>query len=251
MYFQIDGSSVRLGGTMHMVPTGRPLADWVDEAVNWARVIYLEHDKQKTDGGMFASPWSKPIAQRLPRSWPRIKAQYSAQDAFSLSRLRPGALAFATLKSPPTDSGAEYRALDRAKAADAQGLKIHYLETVEQLSTLWDSVHDDVWDEAATWGLDNPASMERGIDEIYGAWISGDIEAALRASVQHGLTRFAPIRHAELTARNALWMPRILELVRVAREPTLVLVGAAHLGGPDGLVAQLAASGLTLTPMAG
>jgi uncharacterized protein len=107
-------------------------------------------------------------------------------------------------------------------------------------------VDDDVWDEAVTWALDNPNATERGV-EIYAAWISGDVEAALRAGTLHGVTRFATIKDAELTSRNYLWLPTIHEHVRSAREPTLILVGAAHLGGPNGLVSQLAAGGLRLT----
>jgi len=247
MYFVIDGSSVRLGGTMHMVPIGRQVATWVDDAISWARVIYLEHDKQESDGGMFAPMWSKPIGQRLPRSWPRIKGRYPFAVVSRLALLRPWAIALAMLNSPPSDPGVEYRALNRAKETEPPGPRIKYLETAAQIVEFTDKVDDDVWDEAVTWALDNPNATERGVEDIYAAWISGDVEAALRAGTLHGLTRFAPIKHAELTSRNYLWLPTIRELVRSAREPTLVLVGAAHLGGPDGLVSQLAASGLKLT----
>jgi hypothetical protein len=115
MYFELEGSSVRLGGTMHLVPIGRPLATWVDDAISWARVIYLEHDKQESDGGMFAPVWRKPIGQRLPRSWPRIKGQYSPEVVLHLARLRPGAIAVAMLNETPSDLGVEYRALKRAQ----------------------------------------------------------------------------------------------------------------------------------------
>jgi uncharacterized protein len=239
MYFEIDGSNVRLGGTMHLVPIGRPLATWADDAISWARVIYLEHDKQESDWGMFAPMWSKPIGQRLPRSWPRIKGQYSPEVVSHLARLRPWAIALAMLNNPPSDLGVEYRALKRAQETEPPGPRIKYLETGAQIYAFTDKLNDDVWDEAVTWALDNPNATERGVEDIYAAWISGDVEAALRASTLHGLTRFAPIEHAELSSRNYLWLPTILELVRSACEPTLVLVGAAHLGGPDGLVSQL------------
>jgi hypothetical protein len=247
MYFEIDGSSVRLGGTMHRVPIGRPLATWVDDAISWARVIYLEHDKQESDGGIFAPMWSAPIGQRLPRSWPRVKGRYPHDVLSHLARLRPGAIALAMLHNPPSDLGVEYRALKRAQESEPHGPRIQYLETAAQILAFADNVDDDVWDEAVMWALDNPNATERGAEDIYAAWISGDVEAALRVGTLHGLTRFAPIKHAELTLRNYLWLPIIRELVRFAREPALVLVGAAHLGGPDGLVSQLVASGLKLT----
>ena len=247
MYFEIEGSSVRLAGTMHRVPIGRPLATWVDDAISWARVIYLEHDKQESDWGMFAPVWSKPIGQRLPRSWPRIKRQNSPEVVSHLARLRPGAIALAMLNKPPFDLGVEYRALRRGQETEPPGPCIKYLETALQIFAFADNVDDAVWDEAVTWALDNPNATERGVEDIYAAWISGDVEAALRAGTLHGLTRFSPVKDAELTSRNYLWLPTIRELVRSAREPTLVLVGAAHLGGSDGLVSQLAAGGLRLT----
>src|SRR5438045_8616221 len=76
MYFDIKGSSVRLGGTMHCVPRGRPLAHWVYDAISRARLIYLEHDKEESDQSRFAPPGSQPIARRLPNSWPRIQRKY-------------------------------------------------------------------------------------------------------------------------------------------------------------------------------
>ena len=65
-----------------------------------------------------------------------------------------------------------------------------------------------------------------------------------RISTLRSRNRFEPIKHAVVTERNNLWLPRIRDLVQSASEPTLVLVGAAHLGGADGLVSQLAACGL-------
>jgi uncharacterized protein YbaP (TraB family) len=232
---------------MHLVPTGRPLATWVDDAINWARVIYLEHDKQEADWGMFAPMWSQPIGQRLPCSWPRITSQYPPEIVSHLARLRPGAVALAMLNKPPSDLGVEYRALKRSQETEPPRPRIKYLETAAQIFAFADSVDDSVWDEAATWALDNPNATVEGVQDIYSAWISGDVESALSAGTLHGVTRFPPIKHAELTSRNLLWLPTIRELVRSAREPTLVLVGAAHLGGPDGLISQLAAGGLMLT----
>lgn len=247
MYFEIEGSSVRLGGTMHLVPTGRPFAPWVNDAISWARIIYLEHDKQESDWGIFAPIWSKPIGQRLPRAWPRIKDQFPPAVVSHLARLRPGAIALALLKDPPSDLGVEYSVLTLALKAERCAPQIKYLETGAQIYAFADDVDDDVWDVAATWALDNPSATERGIDDIYAAWMSGDVEAALRAGTTHGLTRFAPIKHAELTSRNNLWVPKIRQLALSASEPTLVLVGAAHLGGSDGVLSQLAASGMKLT----
>ena len=48
-----------------------------------------------------------------------------------------------------------------------------------------------------------------------------------------------------LVERNKNWMPKIEELF-ARRGRALVVVGAAHLVGPDGLIAMLRAKGYTV-----
>jgi uncharacterized protein len=248
MYFEIEGSSVRLGGTMHRVPKGRPLAQWVHDAISLARLIYLEHDKQESDRCRYAPPGSQPLAQRLPRSWPRIERKYPF-DGFRvehLSRLRPFIVASDVLDTVPTDEGVELLAIARSKETQAPGPRIEYLETAAQSYALTDGVSDAIWDDAVSWALDHPASSKKVLETSYCAWVGGDFEEVDRISTFHSRNRFAPIKHAVITARNHLWLPTIRHLVRSASEPTLVLVGAAHLGGAHGLLPQLSAGGLRL-----
>jgi hypothetical protein len=248
MYFEIEGSSVRLAGTMHRVPKGRPLAHWVNDAISWARVIYLEHDKEESDRCRNAPPGSQPIARRLLRSWPRIDLTFSNRQLVAhLAALRPFAVASDVLGTVPTDEGVELLAIARSKATHPPGPRLEYLETAVQSYVLADGVSDAVWDDALSWALDNPASFKKVLEMSYLAWVAGDFEEVDRMNTLHSRNCFAPIKHAVITARNRLWLPTIRYLAQSTGEPTLVLVGAAHLGGPDGLVAQLAAGGLRLT----
>lgn len=252
MYFEIQGSSVRIGGTMHCIPKGCPLAHWVHDAISWAGVIYLEHDKQESDCGRYAPPGSQPLAQRLPHSWPRIERKYlfDRLRVEHLSRLRPFAVASDVLGLVPTDEGVERLAIARSKDTQPLGPRINYLETAAQSYALADGVGDAVWDDAVSWALDNPESFKTVLEASYRAWVAGDFEDVDRISTLYSRNRFAPIKHAVITARNSLWLPIIRELKQSANEPTLVLVGAAHVGGPDGLMLQLAAAGLKLTRVA-
>lgn len=250
MYFQIEGSSVRIGGTMHVVPQCRPLAHWVHDAISWARVIYLEHDKQESDLGRYAPAGSPLIALRLPRSWPRIERKFPRRHLAYLAMLRPCAVASDVLyPPPPIDPGVELFAIAKSNETQPLGPRIKYLETAAQSYALADGVSDAVWDVAVSWALDNPESFKRVLETSYSAWIAGDLEEVKRISTLHWLNRFEPIKHARITARNYLWAPTIRELAQSARAPTLVLAGAAHLGGADGLVQQLVAGGLRLTSL--
>src|ERR1700691_5994234 len=169
MYFEIEGSSVRLAGTMHRVPRGRTLAHWVNDAISWARIIYLEHDKQESDRCRNAPPGSQCIAQRLPHSWPRIERKYPFDRVRLeyLSRLRPFAIASDVLDPVLTDEGVERLAITRSKETQPPGPRMEYLETAAQSYALADSVSDAVWDDAVSWALDNPASFNRVLESSY------------------------------------------------------------------------------------
>jgi uncharacterized protein YbaP (TraB family) len=164
-----------------------------------------------------------------------------------LSRLTPFAVTSGVLDLPPIDPGVELLAIARSKQILPPGPRVKYLETAAQSCVLEDGVSDADWDTAVSWALDNPESAKRVLETSYRAWFSGDFEEVDRISTLHTRNRFAPIKRAVITSRHDLWLPIIRELVQSATEPTLVLVGAAHLGGSNGLLSQLAAIGLRLT----
>ena len=246
MYFEIQGSTVRLAGTMHRVPEGRRLAHWVHDAIDAARLIYIEHEEGASTQGQLATPWAARLAQRLVRSWPRIERKFPRATTLQLNWLSPRMLVSCLLEQCTLDCGVEHLALSRSRETHAPRPRIEYLETAAQLHTLDGHVSDAEWDEAVYWILDNPASATTLLQWSYDAWTVGDFEAIDLLSSTQSINRFAPIKEANINARNQLWLPIIGELVRTASEPILVLVGSAHLGGPDGLVSQLVADGNSL-----
>jgi len=244
MYFQIEGSSVRLGGSMHAVPKGRPLAAWVDDAIGWSRSIYLEHEESDWER-LARLPEGQSVGDRIPRSWRRIAALPNLAPALSFRT--PSYIAmFGFFNGVSFDPGVERTVKARARY---EGKNIEYLETATEVSELADAVPDAVWDEAVTWVLDHPAAGKQVTDGLYAAWIAGDVDT-VDSITRRGLAQFTEIREAWITSRNSLWLPVIRRLITSALKPTLILPGAAHLGGSDGLVPQLRASGLRLMPLA-
>jgi uncharacterized protein len=246
MYFEIDGSKVRLAGTMHRVPKTRDLASWVRDAVDAARVICIEHEEGASTQGQPPSPWAPRLAQRLPCSWPRIEQRFPRATAVRLNMLRPRALISCVLEQVELDPGVEHLALARSRGSQSPRPRIEYLETAAELHALDDQVSDDVWDEAVGWVLENPAASTTLLQSSYDAWIAGDFEAIDQLNSTLSINRFASIKQVNIHTRNQRWLSKILKLVQVVDESTLVLVGAAHLGGAEGLVPLLAAAGLTL-----
>lgn len=84
----------------------------------------------------------------------------------------------------------------------------------------------------------DPARLRR-------AWLAGD-EQALVEATQGGLLADPQLREALLVGRNRDWLEQLLPVLETGRKP-MVAVGAAHIVGPDGLVAMLRERGYTLT----
>jgi uncharacterized protein YbaP (TraB family) len=77
------------------------------------------------------------------------------------------------------------------------------------------------------------------------AWLSGDI-AALESLDHQGLLADPELREALLVRRNSAWIAQLLPMLQRGEQP-LVAVGALHLVGKDGLVAQLQAKGFKVS----
>jgi uncharacterized protein len=242
MYFQIEGSNVRLGGTVQRVPKGWSLAAWVADAIGWAGSIYLEHEHDPlTLDRLSRLSGEQPIEQRLPRSWHYVTAELP-----SFAAHKPGFIAMQILAAVPSDPGVDKMVYESARN---ERTRIGYLETLTELSGLLDTVPDAAWDEALIWLLKNHDVPKKIMVEQYSAWIEANIGAA-ESVTHHGLMQFTEIRDKMVAFRNSRWLPSILGLINSAQGPTLILVGADQMGGQGGLVPQLRASGLKLTPLA-
>jgi len=150
--------------------------------------------------------------------------------------------------------------LSRAGFDPAQGLDRHYfdrardagrpvrgLETaayqVERLNGLPLSVQIDML--KAT--LDDVEAQVRSVDTIVTAWRGGDL-ATLERLLLQSFRESPAIYQRLLVDRNRDWVPKIAQCV-AEPAPCLVVVGAAHLLGADGLVTLLGAAGFTLEQM--
>lgn len=75
-------------------------------------------------------------------------------------------------------------------------------------------------------------------------WRNGDIEALERA-LQRFHDESEMLFQALIAQRNRLWLPRILEQVETSHS-TLLVVGSAHLAGPDNLLQLLEQQGFEI-----
>lgn len=121
--------------------------------------------------------------------------------------------------------------------ARASGMAIEALETVAYQLERFDGMPMPLQEQMLATVLDDLDTQIDQVRVIADAWARGDVEA-----IEHLLLeafRGSPEIHARLlTERNRSWVPTV-ESCLEREKPCFIVVGAAHLVGPDSLVAML------------
>ena len=128
--------------------------------------------------------------------------------------------------------------------AKAGGKAVQGLETVDfQISRL-DGMTPEQQDHLLAETLKELATQTASVNKLGDAWKSGDVAAVERIALAD--LKSDPLMYQRLLVeRNRNWMPKI-EALFARKGHALVVVGAAHLIGPDGLIAMLKAKGYTV-----
>jgi uncharacterized protein YbaP (TraB family) len=150
--------------------------------------------------------------------------------------------------------------LTRAGFDPAQGLDRHYyeraksagrpvrgLETAAYQVERLNGLPLPVQVEMLKATLDDVAAQVASVETIVTAWRTGDLATLDRLLLQ-SFRESPAIYQRLLVERNRDWVPKIARC-EAETSPCLVVVGGAHLLGPDGLVALLGAAGFTLAQM--
>ena len=88
----------------------------------------------------------------------------------------------------------------------------------------------------------NPRNTE--LERLRALWVSGDAEELEKITVTKMRREYPDLYQSINVARNQAWLPQLRRLLDDEREAdVMVVVGALHLLGPDGLVRQLQANG--------
>ena len=127
------------------------------------------------------------------------------------------------------------------KAAN-DGKEIEGLETAEEQISILDGLSPTAQREMLLSSLEESATLDELMDLLIAAWRQGDI-ALLEAEMLKPMLEYEELYEAILVERNNRWMDRIVALLD-DDEDYLVVVGALHLIGEDGVPQQLEARGI-------
>ena len=131
--------------------------------------------------------------------------------------------------------------------AQTDGKAIQGLETTDFQISLFDNMTKDQQERFLADTLKGVDKEKAAVKTLTGAWRNGDV-ATIGRLVMADVKSDPVVYDRLLVARNRAWLPKIEALFSRPRH-AFVVVGAAHLVGPEGLVSMLKAKGYQVTQL--
>jgi hypothetical protein len=248
-----NGEEGWLFGTIHAA--AKPLA-WksakVEQALSGSGEVMVEVANIADDAAvaqaftaLSRTPGLSPVEQRVAPGQRKALNAMLAERGIKPSDLRDVETwaAALTLARPSSGSDAE-NGVDRAVLKSADGKPVVELEGATSQLSIFDRLPESEQRDLLGFVLADDAALDDEAD-LVDTWRKGDM-ARIEAETRTGLLADPQLREALFTNRNRDWTARIGTEVRAGRRP-FVAVGAAHMAGPDGLVAMLQRAGYTVT----
>jgi uncharacterized protein YbaP (TraB family) len=125
--------------------------------------------------------------------------------------------------------------------ASSGGKTVVGLETAESQIDRFDQMPESLQEQLLRSTLEELDTQNAELSATVTAWRRGDA-AALERDLLRGFKKYPAAYQSLIVERNNNWMPA-LEKCLARTTPCMVVVGAAHLIGPDGLLALLQRKG--------
>lgn len=131
----------------------------------------------------------------------------------------------------------------------ARGTPTGGLETIDDQIGVFTAMSDEASVDSIKQFLEDLPQLKSQMNELHGFWRSGD-ENAINASMADEFKQYPELYAAMLVDRNQKWLPKIrARLDQNDQDNALIIVGAMHLLGDDGLVHLLQQSGYRVERM--
>ena len=252
-------SSVYVLGSIHYLRSENyPLKKAILDAFETSKRLVLEIDLNATSGqaaqrlmlekALFRDGTSLP--QNISAETYQLAAERATQLGIDMGIFNPMKPWFAAinliaikLKALGLDPR---RGVDQYLAGEAKrrGKPISGLETLDFQIGLLDQLSKQNQEAMLRETVSELDLLDRNIDEIVRSWADGD-EAVLAKLLLAGMVEFPEIHQKVLVERNRRWLPEIEKSLEQASE-ALIVVGAAHLVGPDGIIEMLKTKGYSV-----
>jgi uncharacterized protein YbaP (TraB family) len=145
-------------------------------------------------------------------------------------------------------AGGEFKSYEKEfqTLAGSRSIPLAGLETLEDQISALSAMPLEKQAEALLKSVKRPKSSDKALAKMIKLYRSQDIEAMLKG-VSDRKSEFSDYEDALLKNRNQKWIAPMRSMM--AEGPVFFAVGAAHLGGPNGVIALLRAEGFTVKPL--
>lgn len=256
-----DGNHIYLGGTIHLLSkSDYPIPVEYEQAYKKSEVIYFEVDIKAMKDPAMAEKMMPMLMAKPGESLDKIlkPETLKALESFLEERGLPMAmfqqfnpsglyLLLMTLelqKLGMTDAGVD-ELFDTKAREDKKTLG--QMETIEQQMEFFSKIDDGDPDQLIMYTLRDLEEMPKMMADMKDAWRSGDRARYRELLLEPFVKDYPEAYQALLVERNNNWMPKIEALFETP-EIELVLVGALHMIGKDGLLQQLEKKGYKVEP---
>ncbi len=207
------------------------------------RQVWHEQSRQKLlPGNQTAASYLSEADFAELKTYMRKGLKIKASSCNKYLRLKPNYLAGALLgRLHPQATGYEIVLWHMAQQRNnhKQYMLFEGLEEPKQTFAAFDSLQRLYQVEDLMRGVRSGFAEYHDLVEMYRIQ---DVEAMYNASVKS-----EKLHQLLVLARNEAWLGKLRKLIH--SQPTFVAVGAAHLGGPQGLIQLLAGQGYTVQPV--
>ena len=254
-----ENNRVFLLGSIHLLrEQDHPLPAIIDSVYREADRLVMELDMDDIDPvAMFASLQARGVLQNgqtlrdVMGEAMYAEAEAAADDAnipIRMFKTSEPWLAAMTVQEIlmmrvgfQADKGIELTLTARARA---DGKAIDGLETVDQQLGFLDGLSLDTQNRWLLYSMLEAQRLEIMIDDVVAAWRVGDLEFVEELLLQD-MADYPELHEAILIDRNERWVDQIGEMLE-DDEDILVIVGAAHLVGDDGVPDLLSREGVRI-----
>jgi uncharacterized protein YbaP (TraB family) len=258
-----ERNTVYLAGSVHALPKDdAQFPEQLDRAYEAAQVIVLEvdlEDMNPLDAVKFITAnGTLPANQSLEdvmgvESYARVSKLAASLDVpeVVIAKLEPWAAALILTQFALTRTGFDPNlGIDMQITARARkdGKPVEGLETVIDQLTVFDARTFAEQTRFLLDSADDAPNLDKDLKELIEAWRKGDLGALEEAFIKER-AKSPQLYDALLGARNRQWLPKIEALLAEDRD-YLVVVGALHFVGRDGLLALLEKDGHKAVPVA-
>ena len=257
-----DGNRMFLGGTLHLLTVDDfPLPEAFDQAYAQASTIYFETDigamnsQEFMSKSMAAMSYSdgRTLQSVLEPDTYRQLSKFLAGKGMPVAMLNgftAGGVSLTVTILELQSLGYTNVGVDRHyyTKASSDGKTLGFFETPDEQLAFIAELGEGIEDEIMRYTLADIARLPELFDLMKTQWRTGDMDALYSSMIVDMKEQFPEAYASLFLNRNNAWMPAV-EAMAATEEVEFVLVGAAHMAGPEGLIGQLRAKGYNVTQL--